>query len=107
MCPVKIDIPELLLELRSRVVEGEGPPHPERGRRPVRRGPGARLEKLFFRLWAWSLAGRRRYGLATAVARRLPPFLMPGAKSWRATRAWRRPAREPFRAWWTRRATPP
>lgn len=60
VCPVRIDIPALLLDLRSQVLEGgpDGPPARPR-----------RLQGLAFGLWAWAMAGRRRYRFATAVAR--------------------------------------
>ena len=58
VCPVKIDIPELLLHLRSKVAEGEG-------------GGGARKagEKLSFNLYAGLMERPRLLGWATGAGR--------------------------------------
>ena len=52
VCPVKVNIPHLLLELRSEVVRAKG-----------REGSG-RLEKLAFRLWAWMMRHPLLYEMA-------------------------------------------
>ena len=94
VCPVKIDIPALLLALRAKVAGGE--PLPHAGDRP-RRGVAARLERAFFRVWAWVLADARRYEVATGLARRVPLSLLPGVARWRRTREMRSLAARPFR----------
>ena len=92
VCPVKIDIPQVLLHLRSLV------PH--------------RRESLVMRVVAWLFGDARRFGLAQRVGRfaqrpfvrrgkipRLPPPL--GA--WTSSRDLRPVARETFRDWWAKR----
>jgi L-lactate dehydrogenase complex protein LldF len=96
VCPVKIDIPSLLLELRHRAVEGE------RGAAPVR---SRWLERVAWRTWAWCTAGPRRFRFATALARlgeKLPllPRLVGPLRAWRSSRELPKLARRPFRATW-------
>jgi L-lactate dehydrogenase complex protein LldF len=55
VCPVKIDIPEILLLLRARAA-ASAQAH-------------GRLERLAWRLWAWSCSGPRRFALAARLAR--------------------------------------
>jgi L-lactate dehydrogenase complex protein LldF len=55
VCPVRIDIPRLLLHLRSEIVAA----------RPRAR----RAERLGFRIWAWLSSGRRRYEWCARLAR--------------------------------------
>jgi L-lactate dehydrogenase complex protein LldF len=92
VCPVKIDIPTVLLHLRHRAVEA---------------GAG-RGETLVMRFAARVMGGRRRFALAerlTAVAsravaggiiRRLPGPL----RAWSRTRDLKKPASQSFRDWW-------
>jgi L-lactate dehydrogenase complex protein LldF len=96
VCPVKIDIPSLLLELRHRAVAGE------RGERPAKRGFG---ERLGWRLWSWCSRGPRRFRFAAAIARsaqRLPFVhrLVPPLAAWSSTRELPRLAQRPFRSTW-------
>ena len=97
VCPVKIDIPELLLHLRAEVKQG----HPTR--------PAAapnRLERMVFSAFAFCMRDARRYVLATRLARladryfgallrRLPPL-----SRWCRGRTAPRLARRPFRDLW-------
>jgi L-lactate dehydrogenase complex protein LldF len=93
VCPVKIDIPGVLLHLRAKAVDAERPT----------------LEGAAMRIVAWVFGGPRRLaaaqrfsGLAvlplirSGVLRRLPPPL----SSWTRTRDLKPPARESFRSWW-------
>lgn len=52
VCPVKIELPKLLLELRSEVVKAKN-----------REGP-SRLERLGFRAWSWLMRHPRLYEMA-------------------------------------------
>lgn len=56
VCPVKIEIPRLLLELRSEVVKSQA------------REPARRLERLAFRLWAWVMTHPRIYEMMGSAA---------------------------------------
>jgi L-lactate dehydrogenase complex protein LldF len=100
VCPVRIDIPQLLLHLRQQVVE--------RAARPGRRG-----ERWAFSVFAWVVASRRRFEWATRLLRmgqrlvglqgRCGPVLSRVAKplaNWRAGRELRPLARKPFRELW-------
>ncbi|MWK38774.1 DUF3390 domain-containing protein [Actinomadura sp. J1-007] len=96
VCPVAIDIPEVLVHLRARAVES-GPRHP--------------LERAAMGAAGWALRSPARLALAQRVAsasrnvvgrggriRRLPGPL----KAWSATRDAPAPPPESFRAWWAR-----
>ena len=109
VCPVKIDIPALLLHLRARVVEGRG--LPSGVRTATRRG--RRLERLAFRVWAWSMGGPRRYRATTWLVRRVQPAVAregwlqrlasrvsPPLAAWTAGRELRPADPRPFRARW-------
>ena len=96
VCPVKIDIPSILLHLRGKAVEAKG----------------ATLERAAMRRVAWSFGSARRYRLGQRLARlgqlpfvrggrirRLPPPL----SAWTSTRDLKPVAAESFRRWWERR----
>ena len=87
VCPVKIDIPRILVHLRGRVV--------------AERGQG-RSEQLAMKLAAWTFARESRYRRAQRVARLRLIGRMPGLRGWTATRDLPIP-RETFRDWWARR----
>ena len=97
VCPVKIDIPSLLLHLRSRLVEQGGQPAKARAR-----------ERRAFRLWAWTMEDARRFRWAARLARfalRGPlrgvvRRLLPPLAAWTAGRELRPPARRSFRQLW-------
>ena len=102
VCPVRIDIPEVLVHLRGQVV---------RQSEAIHRLPTA--EAATMNLAAWTLRSPRRLGLAEraaglagrVVARhgRLGRLRGPGpVGGWFHARDLRAPARESFRAWWRR-----
>ena len=95
VCPVKIDIPEVLVHLRGRVVA---------------EGGAGRLEGLGMRVLGWLFRGRRRFELAQRLAlvgsravardgriRRLPGPL----RGWTEVRDAPAVPAERFRDWWT------
>jgi L-lactate dehydrogenase complex protein LldF len=91
VCPVKIDIPKILLELRAEVKENEG-----------RKGVN-RLERLAFKLWAWTMCHPRIYEMAARVAAGVAPS---------ENGKWLRSAPAlmnlpPVRAWLSQRDLPP
>ena len=98
-CPVKIDIPQLLVHLRTRVVDGE---------RARRRTPTA--EQATMAATAWVMANPRRFKAAEGGSkagrlvarggriRRLPAPL----SAWTSARDLPAPPKETFRQWWSR-----
>lgn len=102
VCPVKIDIPKLLLELRSEVTRARGG-----------EGPGW-IERLAFRVWAWVMRRPRLYEMLGLMAssvlpeaedgqwiRSVPPFLNRGpVRAWLNQRDLPPPATKSFRQMW-------
>ena len=102
VCPVRIDIPEVLVHLRGQVVRQSEATH----RLP-------RAEAVVMRAAAWTLRTPRRLSLAEraaglagrALGRRGNLRRMPGpgpVAGWFRARDLQAPARESFRAWWRR-----
>lgn len=100
VCPVRIDIPGLLVRLRGRVVDA-------RRRRPV-----PTPELLLMRGLAWSMADERRYEQTLVGRARWARLLardgriqrLPGLfGKWTDARDLPVPPRRSFRAWWRRR----
>jgi len=103
VCPVLIDIPEVLVQLRAKVVAHHREFEPPN------------LESGLISLLGWTLRGPRRLGFAQRIARlggRLigrggtigapPPLPMPGmVRAWFAQRDLKAPARQSFRQWWS------
>lgn len=99
VCPVKIDIPRLLVHLRARSVERS-------------RGQGLGAERLAMAAAGAVLVSPRRMQLAERIASRvLAPLARHGSLQylpgplgrWTATRDAPVPARESFRDWWKKR----
>jgi L-lactate dehydrogenase complex protein LldF len=89
VCPVKIDIPAVLLHLRRQVVASSG----------------ATRERFAMRIVARAFGSRRRYVLGQRLARLLqkPARRLPGPlATWTRTRDLRPLQRETFREWWSR-----
>lgn len=99
VCPMRIDIPELLLHLRQGVMQGEA---------SVPAAAPHRLQALLFWSWALLVSGRRRYAFAAAVGRlvqRLCPWLLrwlPPTSRWAKGRELPRLAAQDFRTLWRR-----
>ncbi len=104
VCPVKIDIPKVLLELRSDVKKSET------------REKQNRLEKVAFRVFAWVMTHPRWYELAGRVAAAMAPSedggwirTVPGImnfgplKAWLSQRDLPPPPPKSFRELWRRR----
>jgi L-lactate dehydrogenase complex protein LldF len=96
VCPVKIDIPEVLLHLRAEAV----------------RAKGSRAEGWAMTGVGWVFGGPRRFALAQRVARLAQRPLVRGGRirwlpgklgGWTRSRDLRPVARESFRDWWNRR----
>jgi L-lactate dehydrogenase complex protein LldF len=98
VCPVAIDIPSLLVELRHQVVTAQ---RAHRGR------PSA--QDVLFAAAAWAMSGHRRWGAALSAGRAgralsgsggaigtLPPPL----SGWTQSRDFPEPPAQSFREWW-------
>jgi L-lactate dehydrogenase complex protein LldF len=96
VCPVKIDIPSVLLHLRGKAVEASG----------------SRSERAGMHAAAWTFGGPRRLALAERLVRLAQrPFVRGGVvrrapgplAAWTRSRDLKPVARESFRDWWRRR----
>jgi len=115
-CPVKIDIPSVLVHLRARHVEESGAQHGAgagvtgRGRVAALAGRLPGPEALTMAAASWVMASPARYGAAQRAGRlgrlasrggrirRLPPPL----SGWTAARDVPAPPAQTFREWWRR-----
>ena len=100
VCPVKIDIPKILLDLRAEVKEGE------------QRSGKNRVERLAFRMWAWAMCHPQIYEMGGMTAstvmpkssESIPGFLNVGpVKAWASQRTLPVPAAKSFRQMWRER----
>jgi L-lactate dehydrogenase complex protein LldF len=104
VCPVKIDIPQVLLRLRVEVKQAEA------------RAGRSRPERLGFKFWAWLMCHPRLYELAGMIAaglapaenggwlRRIPAlFNLPPVRAWLAERDLPPPPPRSFREMWRKR----
>ncbi len=89
VCPVKIDLPRLLLLLRARLAN---------------RAPAGLFEQIAFKAWALAMGSPRRFALARKVARKFyrltsgrVPYPLSG---WTESRTFPEPAEQSFREWW-------
>ena len=96
VCPVKIDIPKLLLKLRSEVTEAK-----------QKQGAGG-LERLAFRMFAWVMSHPRIYLLAGRIGATLAPLVSPVGplKKWASQRTLPSPAKQSFHQLWAARKRP-
>ena len=93
VCPVKINIPELLVKLRGEVVEHKG----------------AGVETAAMAAAGWVLSDPRRLGMAQKAANSVGKLLgdrtvrtVPGMGAWTNARDVPTPPTESFRQWWAR-----
>jgi L-lactate dehydrogenase complex protein LldF len=90
VCPVAIDIPQVLVHLRARVAE--------------RRGRGHRAERAAMRAARWVMADPKRFAAAERMAtrtRRVQPKRLPGVgKAWTDSRTLPEVPGQSFRDWW-------
>ncbi len=109
-CPVRIDIPSVLVDLRAQVVDAHRPGHGHRLPKPEavamkgaawalgRPGRLRTLERFATRASALAPGRRTSDTFAARVVSRLPR----PASRWTGSRDLPLPARESFRAWWAR-----
>jgi L-lactate dehydrogenase complex protein LldF len=91
VCPVKIDIPSLLVHLRGRVIREQK--------------SGLSAEALAMRALAAAFASRERYERAQRLARLgRGPIAKAALPGWTAMRDLPEPPRETFRDWWRGRS---
>jgi iron-sulfur cluster protein len=103
VCPVKIDIPTVLIDLRGRVTAQER----------AEGGSHHRGERAAMRMVAAALGSRRRYELAQKAARagsfplskdgRIERQLPGPLSGWTAVRDLETPPKQSFRQWWAQR----
>jgi L-lactate dehydrogenase complex protein LldF len=91
VCPVKIDIPQVLLDLRSDVKKAET------------RERKNRLEKLSYRMFAWMMTHPRVYAWAGWMARHGPVLNVGPVRAWTSQRDLPPIPRQSFRDIWSRR----
>ncbi|MFJ9664826.1 LutB/LldF family L-lactate oxidation iron-sulfur protein [Streptomyces sp. NPDC101219] len=105
VCPVAIDIPEVLVHLRERVVQG-GTATRDGNKVVLRPAKGHAAERAAMRAarWAFGRPGVLRTGQRlTSRTRRLHPRTLPGpGRAWSGTRDLPPVPQEPFRDWWQR-----
>ncbi|MGW6057024.1 LutB/LldF family L-lactate oxidation iron-sulfur protein [Streptomyces sp. NPDC055189] len=105
VCPVAIDIPEVLVHLRERVVQG-GEVTRHGTRVTLRPAKGHAAERAAMRAagWAFGRPAALRTGQRLASGtRHLHPRTLPGpGRAWSATRDLPKVPAEPFRDWWRR-----
>ncbi|MFG2433871.1 LutB/LldF family L-lactate oxidation iron-sulfur protein [Streptomyces sp. NPDC048508] len=105
VCPVAIDIPEVLVHLRERIAEG-GPATRDGNRVLLKPAKGHAAERAAMRAarWAFSHPGALRGGQWLASrTRRFHPRTLPGpGRAWSATRDLPEVPAESFRDWWQR-----
>ena len=106
VCPVRIDIPEILVHLRAKVVDAH------RNGRPKPQDLAMKAAALLFasgtRMRYAVKAGSAANRVITPFSRRTLPggrpaigrLLGPGASAWSGSRDLPAPPRESFRAWW-------
>jgi L-lactate dehydrogenase complex protein LldF len=91
VCPVKIDIPQVLLDLRSDVKKSET------------REKKNRLEKLSYRMFAWMMTHPRAYAWAGWMVRHGPVLNVGPVRAWNSQRDLPPIPRQSFRDIWSRR----
>jgi L-lactate dehydrogenase complex protein LldF len=97
-CPVRIDIPSILVHLRAKQVDSE-------------RGGAPSGQDVAMKAAAWAMRSPRRWSLAEKALsagrivanadQRITALPWPGSK-WTASRDLPEPPKETFRQWWTR-----
>src|SRR5437870_10320124 len=80
VCPVKIDIPELLLHLRAEITEGPESQEAGGSRQEARPAKRQRLEHFAFRIWAAVMTRPRLYEWNGKLLRVFQRFIVRGGK---------------------------
>lgn len=93
-CPVRIDIPSVLVDQRAQVVDAH------RGGRPSAEALAMRASAVAFSDARKLALGERLAGRGIKIARRFPG--LPGLRGWAGARDLPAPPTESFRDWWKR-----
>ncbi|GAB3649275.1 lactate utilization protein B [Streptomyces sparsus] len=105
VCPVAIDIPEVLVHLRERVVQG-GEVTRKGEKVTIRPAKGHTAERAAMRAARWTLDHPRAWRAGQRLAartRRFHPARLPGpGRAWSDSRALPQVPEESFRDWWQR-----
>ncbi|WP_394436002.1 LutB/LldF family L-lactate oxidation iron-sulfur protein [Streptomyces sp. SGAir0957] len=105
VCPVAIDIPEVLVHLRERVVQG-GDAVRRGAKVTLKPAKGHAAERAAMRAARWAFTHPAALGTGQRLAsrtRRFHPRTVPGpGRAWTATRDLPKVPAEPFRDWWQR-----
>lgn len=91
VCPVKIEIPKLLLQLRSEVVAAK-----------ERKGEGW-MERLGFQVFAWLATHPKLYAFVTGFGGKAPLLKIGPLREWASVRSMPKPASKSFRQLWKER----
>jgi L-lactate dehydrogenase complex protein LldF len=93
VCPVKIEIPKLLLKLRSEVTAAK-----------QKEGSGG-IERMGFRAWAWLMTHPRTYRMLSSLGSKLSPTLpkIGPLRKWASQRELPRLASKSFHQLWNER----
>ncbi len=91
VCPVKIDIPRILLELRSEVVQAKT------------QEASNRWERIAFRMWAWVMRHPKVYEAMSLVAGGAPMINAGPLKAWTSVRDLPPMPERSFRTMWRER----
>jgi len=93
VCPVKIDIPKVLLKLRAEVTEAKS-----------REGKGG-IERFAFRMFAWMMTHPKIYLPLASIGKKFLPVLpkLGPLGKWASQRELPKPASQSFHKWWADR----
>ena len=109
VCPVAIDIPEVLIHLRERITQG-GPTTHHGTTTTLKPARGHAAERAAMRTALWTLTHPTAYTTTQRLAtttRRLHPRHLPGpGKAWTTTRDLPTLPPQTFRTWWHHTHTP-
>lgn len=96
VCPVKIEIPKLLLKLRAEVTE-------EKQRQAI-----GGTERRLFQVWAWLMTHSKIYLALAKIGSKIAPLLGSAGplKKWTSQRELPALASENFHQWWAKRKPP-
>ena len=96
VCPVKIEIPKLLIKLREEVTEVQRRQHSEG------------LERFAFQMFAWVASHPKAYRRLTRLGAAFFPIVprIGPLKKWGSQRSLPAPADQSFRQWWAARKRP-